>query len=116
MKKAEFLLRIAVGLPFIWFGVDKLIQPDYWFSYIPTWASNMVGRYVYPFMYLQGVVEAILGILVVLRWHARPALLFIGLILITIIVTTVHLTELGIRDISLLMTAIGLWYFLEKRN
>lgn len=116
MKKAELLLRIAIGLPFIWFGIDKLIRPDYWLSYMPLWASAMAGKYLYPFMYLQGAVEAILGASVVLRFYIRPALLLIGLILISIIATTVQLTELGIRDISLLLAAVGLWYLLRERN
>ena len=32
-----FLLRLAVGLPFLYAGVDGLIHEDNWIGFIPQW-------------------------------------------------------------------------------
>ncbi|MDO8435714.1 MAG: hypothetical protein Q7S89_03490 [bacterium] len=101
-----WLLRIALAFVFVWFGVDKFFHPALWEAYMPEWILSNLPFSLNAFMTLQGIGETVIGILLLTPWFRFGALLA-GLLLLAI-VPIVGLTDIGIRDIALLLVAIAL--------
>lgn len=99
------LLRIGLGGVFLWFGTDKFIHPDIWVNYIPTWFPMLVS--VNLFVLLLGIVETLVGLLVLAGFYTRIAAVFAALMLVPILISLGY-NEIGVRDFGLLMLAVGL--------
>lgn len=111
MKKPEYILITGLSLVFVWFGIWKLTDPQYWIGWLPLWLDDFLGLPELTWNYLIGVGEIVLGLALfvpVLRFWA--ALLMV-LHLIGVLAMT-GLTDIGARDIGLLSIAL---YFVVTR-
>lgn len=128
-KYAPFILRIGLGVVFFWFGLDKLLRPWYWEGWMPSWMGSILPVSLTSFLYIQGIVELMIGVLLIMGLFTRVASLIASLILGGIISTFVFnanvighftkfhidgdiffliLTETLFRDLGLLAGAIAL--------
>ena len=98
------LLRIGLGSVFLWFGIDKFIHPNIWVSYIPQWFPMMMP--VSAFILLLGIVETLVGTLVLLGLFTRIAAGVSAFMLIPIIIS-LGVNEIGVRDFGLFLLALG---------
>jgi uncharacterized membrane protein YphA (DoxX/SURF4 family) len=99
---ALLLLRLGLGGVFLVFGIDKFFHPAMWSAYIPQWFPQ-----VSYFIYIIGIVEAIIGICVLIGFKTRivsgvAALMLLG------IIASLGYSEITVRDAGLLMTAIAI--------
>ena len=103
-------LRIGLGVVFFWFGVDKFIHPDFWIGFIPGYMIPLIPVSLALFNVIQGVVETVVGVLLIIGLWRQVAAIFAGLILIPIIVVTFGFGtyDLALRDIGLLSIAVVL--------
>lgn len=129
-KYVPFILRIGLGLVFFIFGIDKFFRPEYWIGWMPEWAINFVPFNINYFMYFQGFIEAIIGLLLIVGLFTQIAALtsatILGLIIITFVFNSTsisHFSQLHIdkdifplllngtmlRDLGLLAIAISLF-------
>ncbi len=104
---STLILRLGVGFVFLFFGIDKFIHPETWIG----WVSPRLFYY-FPFsqevfIYLDGGVEAVVGIMLVLGFYTRIFALIASLLLIGILVT-VGITDITARDVAILAGAISL--------
>lgn len=108
---ARLGLRVSLGVVFLWFGLDKFINPGFWTMWVPGVVHEGLEKLlqvdVFPsLLYLIGVYELVTGVALVLgllvRYVAGVAAFFLGLIIITSGVSPV------VRDIGLLGIAIYL--------
>jgi hypothetical protein len=111
MRTAWGALRLAFFLgPFV-AGLDKFFHLLVnWDTYLSPIARNVLGNLSHPFMLLVGVVEMIVGILVITRWTrigAYLASVWLGLIAINLL-TTGRYFDIALRDIGLALSAFGL--------
>lgn len=120
-KYAPFLVRIGLGLVLIWFGVDALINPGVWAALVPSWVLKILGMSANHFMFVNGIVEIILGILLLIGLYTRlvatiTVLLFLG------IIYSLGYGDLAVRDFGLLLAAFSLiasgagWGSLDHRK
>ena len=111
MRTAWGALRLAFFLgPFV-AGLDKFFHLLVnWDAYLSPIARNVLGNLSHPFMLLVGVVEMIVGILVITRWTRLGAYLAsVWLVLIAInLLTTGRYFDIALRDIGLALSAFGL--------
>lgn len=107
---APIVLRYAMGLVFLWFGINQLINPNNFIGYLPTFIFN--SSYAVTFVYANGIFEIIAGTLLILgilvRWVA--ALLALHLIAITF---DLGYSELAVRDFGLAVATIAIWLWGE---
>ena len=104
---APIFLRVGVGVVFFLFGVDKFFHVQNWIVYIPAWLPPYVPMDLTTFMYLQGVIEAVLGAFLILGFWSRTSGFFCTIILFGITVTMGY-NEISIRDFGLFLGALAL--------
>ncbi len=108
---AWWALKLAFFLgPFL-AGLDKFFHLlANWDQYLSPIAQRTLGQYSHDFMLLVGVVEMIVGLLVITRWTRLGAYIAsVWLLLIAInLVTTGHYFDIALRDIGLCLSAFGL--------
>jgi len=115
---AWWSLKLAFFLgPFL-AGLDKFFHllTD-WDQYLSPIARNTLGSYSHDFMLLAGVVEMIVGLMIITRWTRLGAYIAsIWLLLIAInLVMTGHYFDITLRDIGLCLSALGLANLTESR-
>lgn len=104
-NKAKWFIRLGLAFVFIYFGIDKLINPINWLGYIPAWIETIIP--LRQFVFANGIFEIILGLGLLYHKTLRLAANIIILFLAGVI-TTLGLDEVIARDVGLLFMAIAL--------
>ena len=110
---AHILMRVGLGLVFVWIGIDILRVPDSWIGFLPQ---------VMPFgltrefaLQLNGVFDLLLGLVLISGRVPKLAALLAGLHLAMIIISN-GIDAVVIRDVSLLGTALALFVWPYHRR
>jgi len=112
LKSAWWALKWAFFLgPFL-AGLDKFFHLLVnWDKYLSSTAQHVLGNYSHPFMLAVGVVEMLVGLMVIsprwTRWGAYIASLWLLLIAINLVMTGQYY-DIALRDIGLCLSAFGL--------
>ncbi len=118
MRTAWWALKVAFFLgPFL-AGLDKFFHLlTNWDQDLSPMAQQVLGSFSHPFMLLAGVVEMVVGLMIISRWTRLGAYIAsIWLVLIAInLVTTGHYFDIALRDIGLCLSAFGLAKLSEAR-
>lgn len=104
-----FILRIAIGVVLLWFGFNQLINPSNWTRMIPSYVS-FVSLSPEILIYINGVAEIILAILLILGLFTRVSSLLITIHLFHI-VTIVGYGPTGVRDLGLALAALAIFFY-----
>lgn len=104
---APIFLRVGIGIVFFLFGIDKFFHVQNWMAYIPVWLPPYIPMSLEMFMYIQGVVEAILGLFLIIGFWSRTSAFFCAAILLVITIS-MRYNELSIRDFGLFLGALAL--------
>lgn len=70
------VLRFAGGSIFLWFGLDKFIHTEAWYGWVPPWIWSYVPISKQAFMLLQGGMEFLAGLALILGRFVRVASAF----------------------------------------
>jgi|SRR5438105_2186755 len=108
---AWWALRITFFIAPLLAGLDKFFHLLVnWDMYLSPIAQRILGGFSHPFMLIVGVVEIIVGLLVITRWTRLGAYLAsLWLLLIVInLLTTGHYFDIALRDIGLCLSAFAL--------
>lgn len=94
---ASLVLRLGLGAVMLWFGSQQLMDPIAWTAWVPEWAIFLAPEKI---VMLNGLLEVVLGSMLVLGVFVRPAsaVLFIHLV---VIIVDIGITEIGVRDIGI---------------
>lgn len=111
MKKN--ILIIGLVFVFLWFGVDKLVHPDYWMGWIPSWMDGLFGLRASVLNKLAALAEIGLAVLLIVPQTRRVAAGLLTLYLLFIIIALTRLSPVGIRDIGLFSAAL---YVMLKKS
>ncbi|HEY6969930.1 MAG TPA: hypothetical protein VJA94_12040 [Candidatus Angelobacter sp.] len=111
LNSAWWALRLAFFLgPFL-AGLDKFFHflVD-WDKYLSPTAQRVLGNFSHPFMLIVGVIEMVVGLMVITRWPRLGAYIAsLWLLLIAInLITTGQYFDIALRDIGLCLSAFGL--------
>lgn len=104
---ASLLLRFALGVPFLVFGIGKFVDAASWVGYIPPWMTPLLPVSVWTFLTIIGVTECVLGALLLAGLWTRIVAALAALHLLGIIVALGG-NEIAFRDATLLLTALAL--------
>ena len=113
-RLSYLFLRLGLAAVFLWFGIDKMINPDYWLNawVTPTARSivGLAGLSGTQFIYLNGVFEILAGVSLVTNVLQRLFSLLAMLFLIGVFIF-IGFNEVTVRDIGLLggFLAIIFW-------
>lgn len=104
---APVLLRTGIAVVFLIFGIDKFVHVNAWLAYIPEWTAQLIPVDLTLFMYIQGVIETVLGFLLLIGLWSRTVSFLCALHLAGIMVALGY-NEITVRDFGLFMATLAL--------
>ncbi len=108
MRKFNFY-SFAIGLVFFVFGIWQWVQPNYWLDYLPQFVKNFDQNLLIK---LNGTFDIIVGLALILNFYPLIFSLLAVLHLLGIILNIGIFNEIAIRDLGLLLVALGI--FIEE--
>ena len=117
-KVAPAILRYGLGIVYLWFGINQLINPGNFTGYLPTFIFS--SGYATTFVLINGVFEIIAGTLLILGIFTRIVSALLALHLLAIMFDLGY-GDVAVRDFGLVIStiAITLWgedeWCLEKK-
>lgn len=113
-RYSHMALRIGLAAVFLWFGIGKFMQSQYWIdTWMPGWfqqAVGAIGMSATNAIILIGIFEVLVATSLVTgffqRWFAAAGALF----LVTMIIVS-GLNETVVRDVGLIgaLLALAAW-------
>lgn len=100
-------LRYGLALVFLWFGFSQLTNPSDWTSFVPLSVANFSPLPVTVIVLLNGFLEVVCGILLLLNIAVRWAALLLALHLAGITVSLGY-NSVAVRDFGLMMATFSL--------
>ena len=105
-KYAPLVVRIAMSVVFLWFGVNQLIQPDMFMGYLPNFLLQ--SDYAQMAIYANGLAEVILGTMLIVGFYTKAAALLLSLHLLSIIITLGY-NDIAVRDLGLMLATFSIF-------
>ncbi|MBI2551303.1 hypothetical protein HYV73_03070 [Candidatus Uhrbacteria bacterium] len=118
MKKTSsyHILRIGLGLTFLWIGILILQDPFYWGGFIKPWAADLIPGTIKNAMISTAILDLAVGVVLLVDYKTWVAAL-IGSAHILIVLITVGIDAITVRDLGLLAGTISiLWDDLPARH
>lgn len=108
MKKTGFnILRVGLGITFLWIGVLIFKQPEAWGGYLQPWAAGLLPVPLTQAMMGTAVLDMLIGALLLVGSFVWLAAL-VGAVHLVIVLVTSGITDITVRDIGLLTAALAL--------
>lgn len=104
-----FIVRLAVSIIFIAFGISEIINPNYWSVFLPKILSNL--SFYLTIVVIHGAILLSVGILLIINYKRRIVAIIGSLILFAIVidlVTSSGFTPLFVRDFVILLTTVSI--------
>jgi uncharacterized membrane protein YphA (DoxX/SURF4 family) len=102
MKKISYhILRIGLGVTFLWIGVLIFRNPLAWGSLIQPWAAKLLPGSLMDAMIETAVLDMVVGVFLIcdiFTWLAA----ILGAIHIVVVLVVCGITDVTVRDIGLL--------------
>lgn len=120
-RYAPLVLRLGLGLVFLWFGVGQLINPESFLGYVPQWlhphgpemvhehpAQWMHSLQVTPHIIIMGngIFETVFGTLLLLGLFTRISSLLLGIHLVGIMLGLGY-NDIAVRDFGLMLATFS---------
>ena len=99
---APVVLRIALAMVMLWFGSQQYLNTGAWLAYVPASVVSLTGLSATALVYLNGALELVLGIALLVGWGTRWVALILMLHLLDI-AYIVGYGEIAVRDFGLAM-------------
>lgn len=102
------LMVYGLGLFALVAGASKFVAPGVWGAYNPDWFLALVPLSTTVWMYLVGVIEAAVGILILIRWksHVWAGVASLWLLSVTVAVASAGFYDIAWRDFGLVLFAL----------
>lgn len=106
MTKAGFhILRVGLGITFLWIGVLIFKQPESWGGYLNSWAVELLPVSISQAMIGIAVLDIVIGFLFLIDMFTWLASL-LAIVHLVIILTVSGITDITVRNIAILAGAI----------
>src|SRR3989344_5181499 len=122
-KYSTDIVRIALSIVFLWFGINQLISPESFLGYVPQWLyphePQMMHEHPLQFMHnipspsvhvtimANGTLETILGVFLILGLFTRIAAFLLALHLFGISFSLGY-NDVAVRDFGLALATASL--------
>ena len=97
------ILRLGLGIVFLWFGITSLLEPQTWTSLVPTWSPISQTTSVT----IMAIFQLIFSILLIIGLFTRLTAILLALSLIPIILSLGY-NDVAIRDFGLFTATLSL--------
>lgn len=101
------IVRVGMGITFLWIGILILRDPAGWGGFLQPWALKLLIMPVEQIMMTTAVLDIILGLLFLVDTWTFLAAFIASAHLIVVLITT-GINEVTVRDIGLLGATIAL--------
>jgi uncharacterized membrane protein YphA (DoxX/SURF4 family) len=111
-------LWLTYGLVPLLAGLDKFLNllTD-WPKYLSPWVANLLPVSAQTFMYAVGIIEIVVGLMVLTRWTRLGAWIAAAwLVLIALNLVTLGLFDIAVRDLAMAVGAYTLARLAELRQ
>jgi uncharacterized membrane protein YphA (DoxX/SURF4 family) len=115
MRKYLLIPTLGIAFVFIYFGIDKFMNPIIWIGWQPAFMDGLLGFSKANWNSVFGVIETIIGLLILFPKTRWIGALIASLHLIPIIYIT-FLSDIAVRDIGLFSMAIYLFLSTRPRQ
>ena len=121
-KYSTDIVRIALSIVFLWFGINQLINPESFLGYVPQWLYQQepqmmmhgfmqfiqkAPNFVYTIILLNGIFETIFGALLLVGYFTRISAFLLALHLFGISFSLGY-NDIAIRDFGLALATLSL--------
>ena len=119
IKTSNLFLRLGLAFVFLWFGIDKFINPEYWINaWVPLWfqgilASLGIGNL--NFIYTNGIFEIILGLGFLFNLFIK-LFAFLAILFLLFVTFSFGLNEVTVRDVGLIGAALALLFWNSRKS
>lgn len=108
MRKTSFhILRVGIGITFIWIGVLIFKTPEAWGGYLKPWAVGLLPIPITQAMIGTAILDIAIGALLLIDSFVWLAAL-VGAIHLIIVLTVSGITDITVRDIAIFAAAVAL--------
>jgi uncharacterized membrane protein YphA (DoxX/SURF4 family) len=111
-------LWLTYGLVPLLAGLDKFLNllAD-WPKYLSPWVANLLPVSAQTFMYAVGIIEIVVGLMVLTRWTRLGAWIAAAwLVLIALNLVTLGMFDIAVRDLAMAVGAYTLARLAELRQ
>ncbi len=108
-RRATSILRYALAVVALWFGINEIIFPVTWEAFIPGFLGN--GAHIATLVVIHGVTLSACGLAFVFNHYRRTAAYLFALLLFLIIADLViqsGFSDIAIRDVGLFGATLAL--------
>jgi len=108
----HLLMRMALSLVFIIFGLWEIISPQYWQGFVPNFVASMMPN-LHPLVMFHGAILLFAGLAILLGFYMRiaSAVAFIMLLEINLsLIIESGFSDLFVRDFALLFLAAAIFF------
>lgn len=107
------ILRIGLGVTFVWIGVLIFNAPETFAGYIRPWAMDILPVSIRQTMRATGVLDVVIGVAFLIGIRMRLTA-FVASIHLLVILIVSGITDITVRDIGLLSGTVAL--FLNRKK
>lgn len=114
-SSAYHMLRLGLAITFIWIGIMIVRDPVSWGAFLQPWVIELLPVPVNSLMLATGILDIVLGGLMLFSWWVGLASL-IASIHLALILATSGVDAVTVRDIGLLGASLALMLEAFKRR
>ena len=116
---SNLFLRLGLAFVFLWFGIDKFINPEYWINaWVPLWFQEILrslGIDNLNFIYTNGIFEIILGLGFLFNLFVK-LFAFLTILFLLFVIFSFGLNEVTVRDVGLISAALALLFWNGRKK
>ncbi|OHB16831.1 MAG: hypothetical protein A2913_00635 [Parcubacteria group bacterium RIFCSPLOWO2_01_FULL_40_65] len=104
---------------FLWFGIDKFINPEYWVNaWLPSWFQGILaglGIENLNFIYINGISEIVIGLGFLFNLFIK-LFAFLTILFLLFVIFSFGLNEVTVRDVGLIGAALALLFWNGRKK
>lgn len=101
------ILRVGVGIAFLWIGILIYREPEGWGTFIRSWAVYLLPGSIHAVMLQTATLDVLIGLLLVIGVCTWIGALLAAIHLI-LVLAAAGINDITVRDIGLLAASIAL--------
>ncbi len=111
LATARWVLLAGLAFVFLYFGIEKFVDPFTWIGWMPTWMDGLLGLPVSSWLSIIGGTEILIGVMLIVPMRAMQRTgSFLAVLHLCGILATIGWNDVAVRDVGLLAMAIAVWF------